>query len=365
MAATDDNAYLSYSPSTVTVLGTSDRSLWRSCLPAGRSVFGSLEMATIAEQYLGYSPRLFVFRLEETTVTYPLLLRTTATLPFTAGRRPDGWDSLSPEYTGPLASQPITARAAEHFRRCLADFCRQERIISEFAHLHPWHWTPELHEPGAVSPNRQIVYVDLNWPEERLQTESFTYACRKNIKRAEAAGVRVWAAESLAEIGQFHRLYTQTMDRNQAQARYYFPLEYFAAIFASMPANARFVLAAYEGQVVAGTLYLHDDTDVYSYLGGADYAFQHLRPTNAVIRATIGWAQQQGKQRLILGGGYQPNDSIFRFKASFSPLSATFQVYRQVHLPHVYAALNQAWSAHYQRPIEPAGYFPAYRWTPV
>jgi lipid II:glycine glycyltransferase (peptidoglycan interpeptide bridge formation enzyme) len=207
--------------------------------------------------------------------------------------------------------------------------------------------------------------VDLTPTEERLWSESFSHACRKNIKRAMKEGVRIYQASGSDDIEKFHRIYLATMDRRCATSKYYFPLSYFMDLFEQLPGNAAFVLAEYNDRIVAATLYLHDDTDVYSYLGGADERFQHLRPTNVVIYETIRWAQSLGKKRLILGGGYQPDDGIFRFKASFSPLRASFQVYRHVQLAEEYDTLCRKWSAHYDRDLASSGeYFPAYRSIP-
>ena len=46
-----------------------------------------------------------------------------------------------------------------------------------------------------------------------------------------------------------------------------FTHEYFEAIRGQLGADARFVLAEYKGQVIAATLYLYDETDVFWYLG--------------------------------------------------------------------------------------------------
>ena len=154
------------------------------------------------------------------------------------------------------------------------------------------------------------------------------------------------------------------MDRNQAADKYYFSLDYFMDFSRLMPQNARFALALYQDKVVAGTLYLHDDDNIYSYLGGADQGFQHLRPTNALIYETILWGQGMGKQRLILGGGYKPNDGISRFKGSFSPLRANFHVYKRIHMSKTYLELCNQWSAHNGQSIKQEAFFPAYRAIP-
>jgi lipid II:glycine glycyltransferase (peptidoglycan interpeptide bridge formation enzyme) len=205
------------------------------------------------------------------------------------------------------------------------------------------------------------VYVDLALSATDLWERSLTYACRKNITRARRGNVRVFAAETPEQIRQFHQIYIHTMERNRAQARYYYPMQFFMDVFEQMPKNARFALAEHGGRIVAGTLFLYDDQDVYSYLGGAYSGDQRVRPTNAVIYHTILWAQDLGKKRLILGGGYRPNDGIFRFKASFSPLRATFSVYRQIHMPDQYEALCRRWAAYTRTGREQSRYFPLYR----
>ena len=148
------------------------------------------------------------------------------------------------------------------------------------------------------------------------------------------------------------------MERNEALESYFFDEAYFQAIFEEMPAGARFALAEHDGRVIAATLYLHDSDDVYSYLGGADHEHQQLRPTNAVVHDTIRWAREQGKRRLILGGGYRPDDGIFRFKASFSPLRATLELARRVHLPDDSKRLDAAWRDHHGARRRPGRFFP-------
>jgi len=296
-------------------------------------------------------------------ITYPFFLRPIRQLSFSTNLSQEWFDTLSPEYTGPMA-QTNDSLLMQSFRDHLEAICHQEGIVAEFAHLHPWNWRADCLFEKDVHLDREIVYVDVRQPAERLWNESFTYACRKNINRAHKENVRVFAATTADHIREFYRIYIHTMDRNQALNRYYFPLAYFLSFFEQMPDNARYVLAEYRDQIVAATLYLHDDTDVYSYLGGADQAFQQVRPTNAVVYDTIIWAQQHEKQRLILGGGYQPDDGIFRFKAGFSPLRARFHVYRHVHLPDEYAQVCTAWLSYYGRHELEPNYFPAYRMIP-
>jgi serine/alanine adding enzyme len=348
------------------VLSIYEPESWRTYLPAWRSVFGSLEFASIAQEYTGGTARLFVFRAEDGQgiVAYPLFLRPVSELQFAPGMTTQAWDAASPEYTGPILLVPPAETAVRDFRSQFDAYCLEQEIITEFAHLDPWKTCASALLEEHVRQDREIVYVDLGWSRTDMWQNAFTRACRKNIRRASAEHVQVFAATERDHIRQFYQVYVHTMDRNRASARYYFPLEFFMAFFDRMSENARFALAEYKGAIVAGTLFLHDGQSVYSYLGGAYQEYQDKRPTNAVIYDTICWAQSQGKKRMILGGGYRRNDGIFRFKASFSPLRARFNVYRHIHIPEQFDLLRRAWVDHYGSDVEHREYFPAYRYVP-
>ena len=132
-----------------------------------------------------------------------------------------------------------------------------------------------------------------------------------------------------------------------------------------MSANAFFVLAEYEGRVVAGGLFFQDRTELHWHLSAADREFGHVRPVNVYLYETICQALGQGRERMIMGGGYGKDEGVFRFKANFSRLRARFSTYQRVHDDAAYTALTQAWSAHHagKQPVE--GYFPAYRSRPA
>jgi hypothetical protein len=347
------------------VITLAEPSEWQDALPASASVFGSLEYACIQHRFLGITPSLYVVESDQSRVVYPRYMRAVNTLPFAKAIKAPLWDTLTPEYTGPLWIGEQDAAVAQFFGNRYPVFCQEQHIVAEFAHLHPWHCDTQVLDPSGLSLNREIVYVDLEQSPQKMWSDSFTYACRKNIKRSIKENVRVFPAASENDVREFYRIYTLTMDRNHALGHYYYPLDYFLAFLETMSDYARFVLVEYKDQVVAATLYLYDDTDVYSYLGGADESFQQVRPTNAVVYDTIQWAQSAGKKRLILGGGYQPNDGIFRFKSSFSPLHVLFHVYKRIHMRNEYTELCGIWSKHYQTPVNENGYFPVYRAEPA
>lgn len=346
---------------TVRWLTPADESAWDEALPQAQSAFGGIGFARLQEATGMAAARLLVVGEGPSRIAYPLLMRSLDELPFAL---PDGlgdarWDAASPPYTGPMvaagADPERTAPLADEIARALAE----AGVISEFAHLHPWRSRPELAGGGTF--DREIVWIDASLDDGRLLAESFSHACRKNVRRAERAGVTVRVARGDADLAEFHRIYLATMDRNEALAAYRFPISFFQSLAREMNGHCRFVLAEHEGSVIAGTLYLHDDDVVYSYLGGADHAYQELRPSNAVIYETARWARGAGKRRVVLGGGYRPDDGIMRFKASFSPLRAKLELARRIHREEAYGRLTQAWREHYRDRGEGVSFFPLHR----
>jgi hypothetical protein len=340
------------------VLTTDDADRWRAVLPADACVMGCVEYARICERHNGYSARLFVVESEGSVVAYPFFLRP-------VDGSPGRWDTLTPEYTGPLRIGPARGTAPALLSELFHRYCLENGIVAEFAHLNPWHAALDQLEPTCVRPNRDIVFVDLTWGEEQIWTKSLSSDARRQTKQAQKAGVRVRRARTTADVLDFHRLHEHTMERREALDRYFVPPEYFLAFHETLPHNSFFLLADYEGKAVAGGLYLEDRADVYWHLSAVDIEFSRVRPVNAYVHFALCEAVKQGKQRMCFGGGYQRDDGVFRFKANFSPLRAQFQTYARVHDEPSYDALTATWAASNSGRAAATQFFPAYRAPPA
>ena len=218
--------------------------------------------------------------------------------------------------------------------------------------------------PESVKVDREIVYVDLTQTEKEIWDNSFTSDARRQTRQGLRAGVTVRRATSRDDVLSFHRLHEQTMKRRHALEHYFHPPEHFLEFFETMPENAFIALAEFEGRAVAGGLFLQDATDIYWHLSAADLDYSRVRPVNVYVHQTILESLGSGRKRLIMGGAYGEGDGIFRFKANFSPLRASFCTYRHVHNDTAYAALTRAWSEHYGEDEAGTCYFPTYRAQP-
>lgn len=342
------------------VLTTADADRWRAALPADACVMGSVELARIMERRHGYAARLHVVDWGTGRIAYPYHHRPVEPLPFAGPLGRGLLDTFTPEYTGPIlvGAPPDEGLAAVRYPERFARHAAASGIVAEFAHLNPFHAADALLEPGCAAVDREVVWIDLTWGEERLWKESFSGDARRMVRQAAQAGVGVRFATTREEVLAFHRLHAATMARRAARADYSVTPEFLVAVTEALPRNASVILAEHQGTAVAGGLLYHDATDVYWHLSAVDLAASHVRPVNGYVHEMVLWAARAGKKRLLCGGGFAPGDGVFRFKASLSPLRAPFRVYRRVHDPARYEALCQAWSGG-GGPV--GSYFPAYR----
>lgn len=339
-------------------LTTSEVADWQRLLPASRNVFGSHGYAQICERFHGITPRLHALEKDSGSVSNPMFLRTLATLDFAMGVDAK-WDAATPDYTGPITVGDCVD-LYDKFTSCHEALMIREKIVAEFAHLHPWAANKDLLGHGC-SYDRDIVWIDLKPLPEETFRQQFEHSCRKNIQKAVREGVTVFTASDDWHIEEFFRIYTSTMQRNQALDRYAMSLEYFKSFREKLPDHSRFVFARLKDRIVAATLYLHDDTDIYSFLGGADALYSECRPTNLVIWETLRWAHEQKKLRFVLGGGYGLNDGILRFKSSFSRNRQSFYTFRRIHLREEFNELDRRFRVEQGIGEQRVEYFPSYR----
>lgn len=349
---------------SVEILTLENAARWREVLPASRHVFGSAEYVGIASRRLCAKAFLFLFKSTESILAYPFYARTLEALPFLAGKAMGFCDIQSPEYSGPMALGHTTRDCLSNFADAFHAYCVDEGIVSEFSRLHPWRCASEALEAGCVTHNREIVYVDLEQSLEDIWSHSLNHQCRGGIRKAEREGVKILLGIEKETIVEFFRIYSETMSRRQASEKYRFPLSYFESFARELPHNSTFVLATYEGRAIAGSLYLFDDQDAYAFLGGMDWNYQEVRSRNKLIFEMIKWSKANGKKRLVLGGGFQANDGVFKFKASFSSHRAPFEVYKRVHMSKVYRQLCTAFAEHFRVDCGASPFFPSYR-TPI
>jgi hypothetical protein len=281
------------------------------------------------------------WRSDDRCVLYPFLLRE---VPFGV----NATDITSPYgYGGAFA----WGRRAPEFWPAFDAWAAEANVVSEFVRLALFE-DELLPYPGERAQRLLNVVRDLGPSADDLWMDC-EHKVRKNVKKARRGGVAVEFDPAGGRLDDFLRLYAHTLERRDAPERYRFP----RAFFERLPAPHVYVHALHEDRVVSSELVLLSERSAYSFLGGTDSDAFELRPNDVLKWELILWAKGVGKRRFVLGGGYRPDDGIFRYKRSFAPNGLVpFFVGRRVLQPELYRELTERAGV-----SADSDFFPAYR----
>ncbi len=344
--------------------------------PEDRDIHFLPEYGRIYQKTYGYEPYLACYEDGEDFVIQPFVKRPLDGLPFLRGHGTgERYVDISNAYGhgGPLCrcDDPDRARRLlREYDRYFRAYCVENKIASEFTSLHPLLDKQRvLLDLNLVSATRQkeIVYVDLAVPEEEIWG-GLRKGHKSSVKKARKSGVSVGKVEPTSEnLGILNRLYYDTMERNRAADRWYFPKEYFADCCEQLGKERVSLFVAYVGSVpAAACILMHAFDTVYYHFSGSDERFFGLCTNNLMVYEAILWAKQKGYKRFFLGGGVSSSsqDSLFIFKSGFSEKRASLYTYGRVHHSQTYEYLCSLKRAHEKATLGSelkSDYFPLYR----
>jgi len=302
-------------------------------------------------------PELFYYPTEFGTLIYPYLRRRIPGTLFEDITTPYGYGG--PSFKGIWSLDQIR-EARERFER----YCNETGIVTETVRFHPLLHNQELgqywcHQTEILQPTVTLELMD---PFEMIESD-FSQMTRRNIRKARREGVTIRLGRP-EEYGDFAHLYQMTMDKHQADARYYFNQTYFNH-FADGRINNVLLLAEHDGRIIAGCIVLTGRQFAHYHLGASDPASLALRPNHLLFAEMIRWAKQAGFQALHLGGGTTRSntDSLLAYKRSFSANQTFFGLGTSILDATIYERLTRQFER--QHPETQMGHwFPLYR-TPI
>jgi hypothetical protein len=320
---------------------------------------------TYLEGFLGEGERACcaVLVADEATVLYPFILRSLRMMPWTR-KLGDHFDLVGPYgYGGAFQSRELPDCGLRFWRE-MACWCQARGVVSSFVRLSlfPDQVLPFAGEVARVSQN---VVRTLGLTEEECWRD-YDHKVRKNVRRAREAGLRCVEDPAGDRLDEYMAVYHGTMQRRSATTSYLFPREFYERLLHDRPGCVRLFHVLQGDRVVSTELVLVSSSYIYSFLGGTLEEAFPLRANDLLKHEIIGWGRQQGKAAFVLGGGYAPDDGVFRYKRSFAPGGVVpFYVGRAVHDSEVFAALVEA-RQRYERDlgrewVPRPGFFPDYR----
>jgi sugar O-acyltransferase (sialic acid O-acetyltransferase NeuD family) len=304
--------------------------------------------------------RCFVYYDDNGTVIFPFLIRQINELECFRDISDNMIDITSPYgYGGYLRNNDLVDM--DKFYEVLSNYCKENNIVSEFVRFHPL-LNNSLYSPEGVDTHliNETVIIDLTLTPEEIWGK-LAVSCRNKVKKANKLGVQVFIDENFENLDKFHELYVNTMERLRAQQYYYFTIEWFHNLIESLKGNVVLFYAVYRNNIIISGAFLFTGEYIHYYLSGSDYRMSHLAANNLLLYEVALWAKERGIKLFHLGGGYQPGDSLFKFKASFSPLKSQFYIGNIIHDLEYYQYLCARKQVGEGKILADPSFFPSYR----
>lgn len=242
--------------------------------------------------------------------------------------------------------------------RAYKEYCEKTGYISEFVRFELYGDYCE-HFEGEIETRTHNVVRNLEMPIDEIWMD-FKQKVRKNVKRAIKNNLEIVLDETGALLDDFLNVYYGTMERTQAEGKFFFSRSFFE-IINQMKGHFIYFHVKKDNIVISTELVIYGTDTCYSYLGGTNSEYFDLRPNDFLKYEVIKWANNKGLKKFVLGGGYGSDDGIFQYKTCLAPNGIVdFYIGRRILNDRLYEKLVQLRKKLSDRELNEK-YFPLYR----
>ena len=230
-------------------------------------------------------------------------------------KRGEWFDLTTPYgYGGFLIEGPDRERILKEYE----EYTKKRRIVSEFVRFHPlmenWNDLDGFYEVVHLG---NTVCIDTS--SEDVIWNNFSSQNRNKIRKAINAGQEVFWCRDPHIIEPFMEIYQATMDKDHADAYYYFKKDFYKSILNDLKDNAMWFYSVKDGMIMAISIFMFCNEKMHYHLSASRREYQHLAPTNLLLYEAAMWACRNGYKTLHLGGGVgSGRDSLYAFKKAFN-----------------------------------------------
>jgi hypothetical protein len=294
---------------------------------------------------------LLVYRNQDLLIGIPLIIRPIFNTNY--------FDATSVYgYPGPISKNIPEDFDNSHLQIELDKYFKKHSIIAVFSRLNPYinHQKNILNGIGECVDKSAVVAINLTTD---LETQRLGYQRRIKSQINKARRLcDIIKIENNGDITEFTDIYYETMDRVNAKESYYFSKAFFTEFLNSNDFQTDVLLAVTKDtkETIAGAMFVKTNHIVQYHLAGTKTDFLNLNPVKILIDEMRIIASKEKYDYLNLGGGLgSTEDSLLRFKMSFSKDLKTFCIWKYISNETIYRNLTE------KHTIKSIDFFPAYR----
>ncbi|MHA6259977.1 lipid II:glycine glycyltransferase FemX [Sporosarcina sp. CAU 1771] len=277
-------------------------------------VYYTYEYCTAFATHEKGQAKLIYYKNDCGIVVYPIIVRE-----IDSNYKQVIYDIITPYgYGGPLHIGDVGVMRS--FRDEFISYCKSETIISEVITFHPlFKNASSMIGYCTLNYRGETTAVDLTNDLEDIRSQ-YTSMNKRNIRKAYKKGVTCQEViKNKENIEVFLSLYNETMNRNLASEFYFFTYEFIEKQLVNTEiSNSHLLFAYHEEQVISAILLYTTEKFAHYHLGASRTESLPLRPNNLLFDYMIEFSKSKNCTLIHLGGGYEKNDNLFKYKVSFT-----------------------------------------------
>ena len=251
-------------------------------------------------------------------------------------------------YSGPISNSD-NKKLIQEFNDAFEKYCVENNIVCGFTRYHSLINT-ELNNSYTENKifDRQTVWVDTDQSIYDIWDNEISSKNRNIIRKAKQnkCSIQILSNPSDQEIVTFVETYHNTMKSVNADDYYFFSYEYIKNSFKLLNKNTYlFNVLNENGQIMCTSMFFHYK-DYFHYHLSARTEFADNTSNNFLLYKAVQFAQNLNAKYFHLGGGRSKdeNDSLFKFKSSFSNQRSNFYIGKKIYLPVIYNEIILKWN---------------------
>lgn len=222
-------------------------------------------------------------------------------------------------YTGALFAGDDFEGTWALFRAAVREYCEKNGITFITERFHPVLQNQHPLLPKSELELRRRVVVIQPSSGEELFASYRRKNVRKRVRQSIEKGV-VISRRGAEAVDEILDIYRQTMQRNEADAIYYFEKPFLEALFRELPGQCNIFLASVGKRVIGFSLALHSPQCVFLFIGGMDSEYREYLSNYLLEHELLDYYHGIGVSYVNDGGGRtsDPEDPLLVFKRGFT-----------------------------------------------
>lgn len=222
----------------------------------------------------------------------------------------------------------------------------KEMYVCGFIRFHPLINNVEIcrsHFPVLF--DRNTVVINTEETEAEIWKNQIISKNRNMIRKAERNDLVYSAEYDFASLDEFVKLYNATMERLNAEEFYFFDGQYYKNFSKHFSGRAFLGTVKKENELICAALFMYSPEYGHYHLEGSNHAFSNMAANNFLLWKAALEFHKLGVREFHLGGGYNssPNNTLLKFKKSFSNNLKDFYIGKWIFNKDKYDELKREW----------------------